>query len=70
MADYYFSGGGFKWAASSDFVLDPSTLIRHQAAQGNRFLVVVGNYRLNVLGWLASKDLSAVEGRSGNYGRY
>lgn len=55
---------------SADIVYDPTNLIRHQAEQGRRVIIVSANYRLNILGFLSSKDLAEEASGSavGNYG--
>ena len=55
---------------SADMVYDPTRLIRKQAERGRRVIVVSANYRLNVLGFLASNDLAEEAGQvTGNFGQ-
>ncbi|KAA1064193.1 hypothetical protein PGTUg99_006648 [Puccinia graminis f. sp. tritici] len=49
---------------------DPTEWIRREATKGHKFIVVTGNYRTNLLGFLASSDLAQEDpdGMAGNYG--
>ena len=65
------SGGGLKHGCSSIPMYDPTEWIRREASQGRRFIVVTGNHRTNLLGFLASSDLAEedLKGLAGNYGK-
>jgi hypothetical protein len=64
------SGGGLLHGCSSIPVYDPTEWIRREASNGRKFIVVTGNHRTNLLGFLASSDLAEEdpEGLAGNYG--
>ncbi|OAV95303.1 hypothetical protein PTTG_03648 [Puccinia triticina 1-1 BBBD Race 1] len=65
-------GGGLLNGASCVTTYDPTEWIRREAAKGHKFIVISGNYRTNLLGFLASSDLAEEdpEGLAGNYGGY
>ncbi|PLW33938.1 hypothetical protein PCANC_20798 [Puccinia coronata f. sp. avenae] len=65
-------GGGLLHGCSSIPVYDPTEWIRREASNGRKFIVVTGNHRTNLLGFLASSDLAEEdpEGLAGNYGAY
>lgn len=66
------SGGALNTGSSDRFFYDPTSLVRSQRGASERCIVVTGNYRVNLFGFLASKQLSDrdPEGLSGNYGLY
>jgi carboxylesterase type B len=50
---------------------DPTEWVRREASKGNKFIVVTGNFRMNLLGFLACSDLAEEDpdGLAGNYGK-
>lgn len=64
------SGGSLESGASSSVLYDPTELIRAQSQAGRKFIVVSGNYRLNLFGFMACPDLASEDpnGLAGNYG--
>lgn len=58
-------GGSWKDGAASGLVYDPTNLVR---SAGRPMIVVTLNYRVNIFGFLASKDLVDEDGLVGNYG--
>ncbi|GAA5858978.1 hypothetical protein JCM8547_007186 [Rhodosporidiobolus lusitaniae] len=65
-------GGALNNGTADRFFYDPTEWIRDGAERGQRCIVVAGNYRTNIFGFLAHDDLSASDsnGLSGNYGLY
>ncbi|KAA1091025.1 hypothetical protein PGT21_021110 [Puccinia graminis f. sp. tritici] len=65
-------GGGLLHGCSCIPMYDPTEWIRREATKGHKFIVVTGNYRTNLLGFLASSDLAQEDpdGMAGNYGAY
>lgn len=65
------SGGALNTGSSDRYFYDPTSLIRSQSPS-QRCIVVTGNYRINIFGFLSSPELSNAdsEGLSGNYGLY
>lgn len=61
----WIHGGSWKDGASNNFLYDPTGVIR-----GNEkpLIIVTINYRVNILGFCASKDLVDEDGLVGNYG--
>ncbi|SCZ91987.1 BZ3500_MvSof-1268-A1-R1_Chr5-3g08265 [Microbotryum saponariae] len=68
----WIHGGALITGSTSRVNYDPSHWIRDQAKLGRKFVFAAVNYRLNVFGFLSSKDLQEVDkdGLSGNYGVY
>ncbi|KAG0152571.1 hypothetical protein CROQUDRAFT_650017 [Cronartium quercuum f. sp. fusiforme G11] len=68
----WIHGGGLMQGSSSTCLYDPTEWIRREAAEGRKFIVVTGNYRVNIFGFLAGSELAAEDedGLSGNYGLY
>ncbi|MBW0505061.1 hypothetical protein O181_044776 [Austropuccinia psidii MF-1] len=65
--------GGSLEGGSSDITLyDPTEWIRREARSGRNFIVVTGNYRCGIWGFMACQDLVETdpEGLAGNYGVY
>lgn len=58
--------------STSSFIYDATEFVRHEASQGRRIIVVTGNYRVNIFGFLASQDLVETDpdGLAGNYGEF
>jgi len=65
-------GGALLSGCSSIEMYDPTEWVRREASQGRNFIVVTGNFRTNLVGFLASKDLvhEDPDGLAGNYGAY
>lgn len=65
------SGGALNTGSSDRYFYDPTSLIRSQSSS-QRCIVVTGNYRINIFGFLSCPELSNAdsEGLSGNYGLY
>ncbi|KAI5476522.1 carboxylesterase type B [Pseudohyphozyma bogoriensis] len=65
-------GGSFSIGSSERFYYDPTEWIRRSVADGQKFIVVTGNYRTNIFGFFSTPDLAAEdpEGLCGNYGAY
>ncbi|GAA6053284.1 hypothetical protein JCM3770_006665 [Rhodotorula araucariae] len=65
-------GGALNNGDAGRFFYDPTELVRDGAARGQRCIVVTLNYRTNVFGFCASKDLQDEDPRGlcGNYGLY
>ncbi|GAA6000369.1 hypothetical protein JCM5350_005457, partial [Sporobolomyces pararoseus] len=71
----FIYGGALNTGSSDRFFYDPTNLIRRAQASKDstqRCIIVTGNYRVNIFGFLASEELSKSdrEGLSGNYGLY
>ncbi|GAA5952091.1 hypothetical protein JCM3765_005189 [Sporobolomyces pararoseus] len=75
----FIYGGALNTGSSDRFFYDPTNLIRRAQSEVNsistdqqRCIIVTGNYRVNIFGFLASEELSKTdsEGLSGNYGLY
>ncbi|KNZ45791.1 hypothetical protein VP01_77g5 [Puccinia sorghi] len=56
---------------SSVTTYDPTEWVRREASKGRKFIVVTGNIRTNLVGFLASNDLiqEDPDGLAGNYGK-
>lgn len=66
-------GGSLNNGSADRFLYDPTEWIRRQATEkGERFIVVTGNYRVNIFGFFSGVDVLAdsKDGLSGNYGLY
>ncbi|GAA5944766.1 hypothetical protein JCM10213_009214 [Rhodosporidiobolus nylandii] len=65
-------GGALNNGTSDRFFYDPTEWVRDGKARGQRCIVVTGNYRTNIFGFLAHSDLSREDasGLCGNYGLY
>ncbi|EGG05226.1 carboxylesterase [Melampsora larici-populina 98AG31] len=65
-------GGALLYGNSSESIYDPTEWIRREAAEGRKFIVVTGNYRVNIFGFLSSSEMTAQDedGLSGNYGEF
>ncbi|PLW10993.1 hypothetical protein PCANC_24199 [Puccinia coronata f. sp. avenae] len=65
-------GGALLHGCSSIEMYDPTEWVRREASKGNKFIVVTGNFRMNLLGFLACSDLAEEDpdGLAGNYGAY
>ncbi|EGG05225.1 carboxylesterase [Melampsora larici-populina 98AG31] len=65
-------GGALLNGSACVSMYDPTEWIRREAAEGRKFIVVTGNYRVNLFGFLSSSELAAQDedGLSGNYGAY
>ncbi|KAK0473351.1 Alpha/Beta hydrolase protein [Armillaria novae-zelandiae] len=61
-------GGNLTTGSSNMPIYDPSEFVRAQAFSETPCIVVTGNYRVNVFGWLATGDLAEVNGHVGNFG--
>ncbi|EGG05224.1 carboxylesterase [Melampsora larici-populina 98AG31] len=68
----WIHGGALLYGSACLSLYDPTEWIRREAAEGQKFIVVTGNYRLNLFGFLSSSELAAQDedGLSGNYGAY
>lgn len=67
----HFSGGALIYGSAGTILYDPTEWIRRESSQDRRFIVVTGNYRVNIFGFLAGSDLASEDedGLSGNYGQ-
>ncbi|GAA6013666.1 hypothetical protein JCM10207_004809 [Rhodosporidiobolus poonsookiae] len=65
-------GGALNNGTADRFFYDPTEWIRDGAKRGQRCIVVTGNYRTNIFGFLAHSDLASEDpaGLCGNYGLY
>ncbi|KAH9814468.1 carboxylesterase [Melampsora americana] len=65
-------GGALLYGSACMSIYDPTEWIRREATEGRKFIVVTGNYRVNLFGFLSSSELAAQDedGLSGNYGAY
>ncbi|GAA5859341.1 hypothetical protein JCM1840_004570 [Sporobolomyces johnsonii] len=67
-------GGALNNGKDSAWFYDPTEMLRSglAASPSQRCIVVSGNYRTNIFGFCASKDLEELdaEGKCGNYGLY
>lgn len=61
-------GGNLTSGSSNMPIYDPSEFVRAQGLSQTPCIVVTGNYRVNVFGWLATGDLAEVNGHVGNFG--
>lgn len=66
----WIHGGSLESGPSSSLLYDPTEWIRSQGKPG--CIVVTGNYRTNILGFMACHDLAEEDegGLAGNYGAY
>ena len=58
-------GGSWRDGAASDILYDPTVVVRNAERP---MIIVTLNYRVNIFGFLASKDLVDEDGLVGNYG--
>lgn len=65
-------GGSLNNGSADKFLYDPTEWIRDSQAEGQKFIVVSGNYRTNIFGFFSNNDVLAADpqGLSGNYGLY
>ncbi|GAA5980054.1 hypothetical protein JCM11641_008272 [Rhodosporidiobolus odoratus] len=65
-------GGALNNGTADRFLYDPTEWIRDGTMRGQRCIVVTGNYRTNILGFIAHDDLAKEDKDSlcGNYGLY
>lgn len=70
-------GGGLENGSSEEPLYDATAFVRGRAEDGQRVIVVSGNYRTGVLGWFAGEGVEAgteseeeVGAGRGNYGLY
>lgn len=65
-------GGSLEGGSSDSVIYDPTEWIRRESQEGRKFIVVTGNYRCGIFGFMACPDLvkSDPEGLAGNYGAY
>ncbi|KAG0145448.1 hypothetical protein CROQUDRAFT_45779 [Cronartium quercuum f. sp. fusiforme G11] len=68
----WICGGALTNGSGSTCIYDPTEWIRREATKNCKFIVVTGNYRVNIFGFLAGSELAAEDedGLSGNYGLY
>lgn len=67
---FWVYGGNLNSGSSNFPIYDPSEFVRQQAQAGSPCIVVTGNYRVGILGWLSTEDLQKVNDHPGNYGLY
>ncbi|OAV95589.1 hypothetical protein PTTG_26599 [Puccinia triticina 1-1 BBBD Race 1] len=65
-------GGSLEGGSSDSAIYDPTEWIRRESGEGRNFIVVTGNYRCGIFGFMACQDLVNVdpEDLAGNYGAY
>ncbi|PLW49300.1 hypothetical protein PCASD_02716 [Puccinia coronata f. sp. avenae] len=65
-------GGSLEGGSSDSPIYDPTEWIRRELHEGRKFIVVTGNYRCGIFGFMACEDLvkEDPEGLAGNYGAY
>jgi len=65
-------GGSLEGGSADSAVYDPTEWIRRESHEGRNFIVVTGNYRCGIFGFMACQDLvqEDPENLAGNYGLY
>ncbi|KAH9454633.1 hypothetical protein MJO28_007627 [Puccinia striiformis f. sp. tritici] len=65
-------GGSLEGGSSDSAIYDPTEWIRRESREGRNFIVVSGNYRCGIFGFMACQDLveDDAEDLAGNYGAY
>ncbi|ORY81845.1 Alpha/Beta hydrolase protein [Leucosporidium creatinivorum] len=69
---FWVYGGSLNNGSADKFIYDPTEWIRSSQAEGQKFIVVSGNYRTNIFGFFSNPDVLAADpdGLAGNYGLY
>ncbi|EFP83441.2 uncharacterized protein PGTG_08627 [Puccinia graminis f. sp. tritici CRL 75-36-700-3] len=64
-------GGSLEGGSSDSAIYDPTEWIRRESHEGRNFIVVTGNYRCGIFGFMACQDLveDDSEDLAGNYGQ-